>query len=234
MNSPKYRLVMRTGPNPGKAIDLDKVELFLGRELSNDIVINDSEISRRHARLVLQPGGVILEDLGSTNGTSVNGQRLTGPVLLQGGESITLGENVNLYLEMMLTDPDATVVSTVQPVAPVQPQVVVPPAAPAPVAPAPVQPAPQPWSMPVQAQTPPPPAYIPPAAPVYPTPPPPAFAGQVPVNPVSQPVSKKKNKKVWIIVAIVALAVICLCGGFFWFIDYNSLWCIFPFIPGCP
>lgn len=233
MSNPIYRLVMRSGPTPGKAIDLEKNELFLGRELNNDIVINDPEVSRRHARLMLQAGGVIFEDLGSTNGTTINGQRLTAPVLLQGGETITLGEHVILSLEISLMDPDATMVSVVQPAAPIQPLAAPPIQTPAP---APVHPVQQVWQPPVQNSAPMPPVqqYIPPAAPVVSPPPSTAYSGQIPFNPVSQPTPKKKNKSVWIIVAIVALALICLCIGFFWFIDYNSLWCIFPFIPGCP
>ena len=76
-----FRLVMRSGPTVGKVYPLDKNELFLGRDLSNDIVINDPEISRRHSRLFLQGNTFAIEDMGSTNGTFVNGQRLilSGP-----------------------------------------------------------------------------------------------------------------------------------------------------------
>lgn len=95
-----YRLTMRIGPNPGQAFDLTKAEVNIGRDTSNDIVITDSEVSRRHARLVLQPGGYVLEDLGSTNGTYANGQRLLGPHVLRPGELVMLGENVGLLFEI--------------------------------------------------------------------------------------------------------------------------------------
>ncbi len=105
-----YMLIMRTGPNPGKSFDLTKNELYIGRDINNDIVINDSEISRKHARLILQAGGYVLEDLGSTNGSFVNGQRLMGPHVLRPGEVVMLGENVSLAFEPGY-DADATMVA---------------------------------------------------------------------------------------------------------------------------
>ena len=105
-----YMLIMRTGPNPGKSFELTKNELYIGRDINNDIVINDSEVSRKHARLILQAGGYVLEDLGSTNGSFVNGQRLMGPHVLRPGEVVMLGENVSLAFEPGY-DADATMVA---------------------------------------------------------------------------------------------------------------------------
>lgn len=106
-----YRLVMRSGPTAGKIFVLDKNEMFIGRDLTNDIVINDPEVSRRHTRLFLQGANYVVEDLGSTNGTSVNGQRLMGPYILRPGEMVTLGEHVSLMFETAQPDYDATVAS---------------------------------------------------------------------------------------------------------------------------
>ena len=105
-----YMLIMRTGPNPGKSFELTKNELYIGRDINNDIVINDSEVSRKHARLILQAGGYVLEDLGSTNGSFVNGQRLMGPHVLRPGEVVMFGENVSLAFESGY-DADATMVA---------------------------------------------------------------------------------------------------------------------------
>ncbi len=121
MAAQSFQLVMRTGPIPGKIFDLGKNELTIGRDISNDIVISDVEVSRKHARLMVQAGGFVLEDMGSTNGTFVNGQRLVGPYGLRGGETIMLGENVSLTFELSY-DVDATVVS--MPVPPPTPAIV--------------------------------------------------------------------------------------------------------------
>ena len=107
-----FQLVMRSGPIPGKIYPLDKGELTIGRDVSNEIVINDAEVSRKHARIVLQGGGFVLEDLGSTNGTFVDGQRLMGPHGLRPGELIMLGENISLSFEAAQLDPNATVVAS--------------------------------------------------------------------------------------------------------------------------
>lgn len=103
-----FQLVQRSGPTPGKTYDLTKNEVYLGRDITNDIVINDPEISRKHARLTLQSGGYLLEDLGSTNGTFIDGQRITGPHMMSRNEVIMLGDNVSLVYDTA-ADPDATV-----------------------------------------------------------------------------------------------------------------------------
>lgn len=102
-----HRLVMRTGPTPGKTFSLSKNEVYIGRDITNEIVINDAEVSRKHARLTLQTGGYVLEDLGSTNGTFVEGQRLTGSIRLAPGMVVMLAENVSLVYEGPERDAEA-------------------------------------------------------------------------------------------------------------------------------
>ena len=104
-----YRLIMQTSQAAGMEYRLEKDEIFLGRELNNDLVINDPEVSRRHARLFFTGSTYAIEDLGSTNGTFVHGQRLSGPFLLSPGDWITLGEKVILKFDRVEFDPDATV-----------------------------------------------------------------------------------------------------------------------------
>ncbi len=94
-----YQLNMKTGPTPGKIIPLDKAEFMIGRDLVNDIVISDADVSRKHARLVQQGESWLLEDLASTNGCFVNGVRLTAPQLLKPGDRVRLGETVELAFE---------------------------------------------------------------------------------------------------------------------------------------
>lgn len=94
-----FRLVVRRGPQPNQPYELNKDVVTLGRDITNDIVINDPEVSRHHLRLTRSAGGFILEDLGSTNGTFVNGQRLTGQRPLRPGDKLGLGETVTLDYE---------------------------------------------------------------------------------------------------------------------------------------
>lgn len=104
-----FRLILQSGSGAGTEYPLEKTEIYLGRDLSNDVVVNDPEVSRRHARLVLTGNTYAMEDLGSTNGTFLRGQRLSGPVLLTPGELITIGEKVLLKFEAVLVDPNVTV-----------------------------------------------------------------------------------------------------------------------------
>src|SRR5512141_423103 len=121
----QFQLIMRTGPTPGAAFTLEGDQMSIGRDSTNEIVINDAEISRRHARLTFQGGKYVLEDLGSTNGTFVNGQRLAGPRVLKAGEVVSFGEQIVLVFEATTFDAGAPVVSphaaVVQPISrPVQ------------------------------------------------------------------------------------------------------------------
>lgn len=87
------QLTMTAGPVPGSIHLLNKAEMYLGRDLANDIPIPDVEISRRHARVFQQGELVFIEDLGSTNGTFVNGTRISSPKQLHHGDQITLAES---------------------------------------------------------------------------------------------------------------------------------------------
>ena len=107
----QFQLIMRSGPTPGAAFTLEGDQITIGRDSVNGIVINDAEISRRHARLTFQGGKYVLEDLGSTNGTFVNGQRLAGPRVLKPGEVVSFGEQIVMVFEATNFDAGATVAS---------------------------------------------------------------------------------------------------------------------------
>jgi pSer/pThr/pTyr-binding forkhead associated (FHA) protein len=106
-----FQFVMRSGPTVGRTYSLEAEEITIGRDTTNPISINDAEVSRKHVRLTLKNNGYVIEDLGSTNGTFVNGQRIGGPVQLKIGDLVAFGENVVLMFEASF-DPDATVLSS--------------------------------------------------------------------------------------------------------------------------
>ena len=85
-----FRLVMTQGPEPGQTFTLDRDTLTIGRDPTSEVVIVDAQVSRQHARLVRQGNVVLLEDLGSTNGTFVNGVRVTTSHALSNGDVIAL------------------------------------------------------------------------------------------------------------------------------------------------
>ncbi|MGH2804437.1 MAG: FHA domain-containing protein, partial [Thermoleophilaceae bacterium] len=68
-------------------------EATVGRE-GCDITLGDPDVSRRHAEIRLEDDGVSIEDLGSTNGTYVNGERIGAPRRLQDGDEVKLGSTV--------------------------------------------------------------------------------------------------------------------------------------------
>ena len=84
----KFQIVVKKGPNPGQVIDLKDNEVTLGREPGNVLTINDKGLSRFHARLIKTDAGYTLEDLGSKNGTFVNGTVIVSPRPLQNGDQI--------------------------------------------------------------------------------------------------------------------------------------------------
>ena len=104
----KFQFVMRSGPTVGALYPLEGDIISIGRDASNTIHINDAEISRRHARLQFQGGKYVIEDLGSTNGTHVNGQRISAPRVLKAGDIISFGEGIVLGFEASDFDPAAT------------------------------------------------------------------------------------------------------------------------------
>jgi sigma-B regulation protein RsbU (phosphoserine phosphatase) len=84
------RLLVHEPSGNEREVPIEAVTFTLGRHADNHLVLLDSRISRRHARMVRTPQGYVLEDCGSRHGTFVNGQRITSQ-LLASGDRISLG-----------------------------------------------------------------------------------------------------------------------------------------------
>lgn len=79
------------GQVSGLAIRLTEDDGTLGRRDDNDYVVPDPQVSRVHARLEKRVGSILLTDLGSSGGTEVNGEQLTGPHAVSHGDVIRFG-----------------------------------------------------------------------------------------------------------------------------------------------
>ena len=90
--APRLRVETAAGLRDGVAYDLSDGAV-LGRGDQSDIQLEDSFASTSHARLVPQGDVVVLEDLGSTNGTYLNGEPLRGPQPLHVGDRIRIGDS---------------------------------------------------------------------------------------------------------------------------------------------
>ena len=119
---PSVELTVRQGPQPGQRFSSNKPTVVIGREAGNDVAINDPQISRRHASLTWDGRQFTIQDLGSANGTFVNGVRLTAPRVLQQGDVIGLGPTVLLGFQAALP-----VYAPPPPAAPSPPRVPKPP-----------------------------------------------------------------------------------------------------------
>ncbi len=96
-------LVAHTGPLNGQRWALMRPTL-VGRDPACEIVIADRQVSRQHARLSPSPRGIVIEDLGSKNGTHYNGQPLTTAMILQDGDVIQIA----LAQQFVFLSSDAT------------------------------------------------------------------------------------------------------------------------------
>lgn len=94
-----FRLLVRQGPRAGQTFDLNKPVILIGREAGNEIILEDPQVSRHHARLTQQGGGYIVEDMGSTNGTFINGRRVLGATPLNFGDALGLGDTIVLEVQ---------------------------------------------------------------------------------------------------------------------------------------
>ena len=97
-NSFKLTLLSSQTITP-EVFELANSEIIIGRDENADLTITSQAVSRRHARLIREEDGYVLEDLGSSNGTFINGQKISGRRALKSGDQIRLGRVVTLIYE---------------------------------------------------------------------------------------------------------------------------------------
>ena len=88
-----YFLEIIEGPDLGQSFKLDETEVYIGRHGQCDLVLHDPEVSRRHLKIASGENGWYLDYLGSTNGSYVNGQRITHQTTAP-GDRIKIGQSV--------------------------------------------------------------------------------------------------------------------------------------------
>lgn len=86
------RLTIMTGISAGQVVPVDTTSLVIGRSRTSDLRLLDEGISRQHCRILRRPGSIFVEDLGSTNGTFLNGGKVTTePKAVAPGDRIQIG-----------------------------------------------------------------------------------------------------------------------------------------------
>ena len=111
MSDQQYKLTLSKGPQPGKIYILMTDVVIMGRDPMADVSLNDPEVSRQHVKLIRTESGYDLEDLGSTNGTFINGSQITAnhATPLETGQTIGMGSGITLLFDTMRDKTETTV-----------------------------------------------------------------------------------------------------------------------------
>lgn len=89
----KEIVIVRSDSQSGLEIPIDSV-VVMGRSEQADVMLDDSYASEFHLRFSIDDGSLYVQDLGSTNGTYVNGRRITTPVSVTRGDAVQVGKSV--------------------------------------------------------------------------------------------------------------------------------------------
>jgi pSer/pThr/pTyr-binding forkhead associated (FHA) protein len=185
---PLATILVRTGALKGNRLPIRVPVVNIGRGDYNDLVIPDDSVSSAHAKLQRREGVWVLTDLGSTNGTMVDGEKITGEAVLSPGATVRLGEVGLLFDPPAEGDSGLSAAGTK-----VMGAMQSPPPAPAPAAPAPVR------------------APAPPPAPPVAAPPRP----RMPARPVVT--APRKQGNAWL-VPVLVVVVIAVAAALYFFL----------------
>lgn len=109
-----YLLIQR-GAQAGTSIPLQLGQNLIGRDDDCEVVIPDAGVSRRHAALTVNADGAFIADLGSANGTVLNGVQITDAVWLKANDVIQLGQDVQLVYQQSLQVSSTPLVASAKP-----------------------------------------------------------------------------------------------------------------------
>ncbi|MCS7260451.1 MAG: FHA domain-containing protein, partial [Anaerolineae bacterium] len=115
--SPMVHLTIRHGKRAGQTFSASGPTVTIGRVSGNSVVIDDPQVSRHHASLTFEAGQWVLRDLGSTNGTTLNGKPVMAPVIVRNGDVIGLGEVMVGVQLVGATESEATAIGMRAPTA---------------------------------------------------------------------------------------------------------------------
>src|SRR6187200_1292681 len=87
-----FSILVNEKGGESKRLEFDKPEVTIGRVQGNDIILPKGNVSKRHSRIVLKDGKFIIVDLKSTNGTYVNGRKITSPLVIKDSDKIYIGD----------------------------------------------------------------------------------------------------------------------------------------------
>ena len=135
-----FTIIIQEKGGEQRRMVFNKPEVTIGRVQGNDIVLPKGNVSKRHARIVLKDGKFIIVDLKSTNGTYVNGRKITSPLVVKDSDKIYIGDFI-VGVDEAAAEGDGPSETTTSPPGPDRPM--------DPRPPAPTQAAPQPMPIPM-------------------------------------------------------------------------------------
>ncbi|PZR09546.1 MAG: hypothetical protein DI536_21625 [Archangium gephyra] len=102
-----FQLVIAEGKEAGREFEFDQASVLIGRTAECDVILYEAGVSRKHARIVIEEASFFIEDLGSSNGTKVNGSTISGKQSLKDGDAISMGPVVFNFKPVELSPEDA-------------------------------------------------------------------------------------------------------------------------------